>query len=148
MQYAAMFAIVFPSSTVNDFGFAGTECVEGVSSGIEVASCVIDTSNRVIWVTPVMKSSYVTGTALSIQTRNKAIKNPTNLLSVAANSFEVRVYSWNTATAPTLLASNMDYVYLRQKSNFGGSVIATYTAQSVPLHTTFNMRHARMVSEW
>lgn len=87
IQFMKMVSIHFPAATVNDFGFTGQECIEGVSSAIEVLKCVIDVSNRVIWITPVESSSYVTGNLLSIQTRNLAIKNPGTLLSVNANSF-------------------------------------------------------------
>lgn len=145
MQYAKMFSITFPNATTNDFGFTGTECTEGPSSGIEVQSCVIDTSNRIIWITPVQKSTYTTGTSLVIQTRNQAIRNPNTLLSVDAKSFEVRVYTWNTATQPVLLATSLNYVYLRQMSNIP-SAVTTYTSLTVPVHTEFDMSHRRMVN--
>ena len=106
---------------------------------------MIDPNNRIIWITPVIKSTYVTGNLLSIQTRNLAIRNPSTLRSVNAQSFDVRVYTWNTATQPTLSASSLNYVYLRQQSNIP-SAVTTYTNSGVPSHTEFDMSHRRLIS--
>jgi hypothetical protein len=145
MKYTKMISITFPSATVNDFGFAGTECTEGVNSAIEVQSCVIDISNRIIWITPVVKSTYTTGSKLSIQTRNLAIRNPSTLRTLNVNSFDIRMYSWNTAVQPTLSASSLDHVFMRQKSYIPTTLIS-YTTLSIPSHTEFDMSHRRFIS--
>ena len=65
---------------------------------MEIERCWIETGGRVIWIKPVVKTSYTSTMKIKIQTRNLAIRNPTNNRTVYWNRFVVKYYSWENIT--------------------------------------------------
>ena len=97
ISYMKLIAIIFPDPSYvegNNFDLIGQDCVEAVGSEVEIQECWIDTGSRMIWVRPVVKTSYTSNMKIRIQTRNLAIRNPTNNLTLNMNRFTVKFYSW------------------------------------------------------
>ena len=96
LSFVKKIAIIFPTNI--DYIFVETDCLEAPGSQVEIASCVMDPSTKVIWVTPVQKSSYTSNMAVSIQTRNRAIRNPYVNTTTNANQFDIKYYTWQNMT--------------------------------------------------
>lgn len=61
--------------------------MEAPSSQVEIAECYIDTSDEVIWITPVVKETYESNMLIAITTRYMAVQNPISQTSVNLNQF-------------------------------------------------------------
>jgi hypothetical protein len=51
-------SIEMPNSTISDYTLTGRQCVERTDSEFELEDCIIDISNRMVLITPVVKTSY------------------------------------------------------------------------------------------
>lgn len=89
-----LISISFPSAAVSDITFQGKQCFEYSTSVIEVKSCIIDTENRVIWITPVIKTTYSNDHQLIIESAGLAFQNPVSISSLNMNQFVIRYYTW------------------------------------------------------
>lgn len=145
VSFTQLIAFIFPTSSI-DYAFPEADCVESPSSQVEIASCYIDTANGIIWITPVVKSSYASNMAVSITTRNLAIRNPVSNLNLNNNYFQVNYYSWQNITQPGLSPrSNNNYCFL-MINNFPSSSIAySYnpSGYSVPSFRYIHYPHQR-----
>lgn len=88
-----LISIEFPPATTSDLGLQSRECLEYITSTIEVDNCVIDIENRVIWITPVPKASYTDASSLIIQTAGLAIRTAVTL-TTNHNQFTIRYFTW------------------------------------------------------
>jgi hypothetical protein len=103
-----------------------------------VASCYIDTANGIVWITPVIKSTYTSNMAISVTTRNLAVRNPVNNRNTNANQFTVKYYSWQNISQPSLNPiSNDNYCFLIT-NNFASSAISYSLNPSPYALGTFN----------
>jgi hypothetical protein len=128
VSYAQLIAFIFPTNI--DYTLYNTDCVEGAGSIIKVSNCYIDTTNRIIYITPVVSSSYINSNKLQIVTRGLAVGNPVNNIShTNYNQFTVKYYSWMNITQPTVAPlSNNIYCFLILDSN-------TVTSQAISFST-------------
>lgn len=96
ISYMKKIAIIFPNPASEgiDFVLVGQDCVEATGSEVEIEECWIETNGRIIWIRPVIKSSYTSNMKIRITTRDLAIRNPTNNRTVYWNRFAVKFYSW------------------------------------------------------
>jgi hypothetical protein len=137
LSFTQLVAFIFPTWSY-DYAFPESDCVESPSSQVEIASCYIDTSQGVIWITPVIKSSYTSNMAISITTRNLAIRNPVSNINLNNNAFVVKYYSWQNISQPGLAPlSNDNYCFLKI-SNFPSSAISYATYPSIYQVPTFS----------
>jgi len=97
--------------------------MEAPGSQVEIASCVMDPSTKVIWITPVEKSSYTSDMSVSIITRNLAIRNPVSSTTTNANQFSVKYYTWQNISMPSLSPTSNDYHCYLLINNFPSSSI-------------------------
>jgi len=119
-------SIQFPNSTTSDLQLLSRSCIEYITSTIEIANCVIDINNRVIWITPVVKSTYTDASTLILETTGLAIKAPvTN--QVNFNMFVIRYYTWpNTQSNPGITAGSDNWCFMKQDSSNIGSTLITW----------------------
>lgn len=54
-----------------------------------------------IWIRPVVKTTYTSNMNIAIVTRDLAIRNPTNVNNVQYNWFTVKFYSYENITEPS-----------------------------------------------
>jgi hypothetical protein len=122
LSFTQMIAFIFPTSI--DYSFPESDCVESPSSQVEIASCYIDTTQGVVWITPVVKSTYTSNMAVSITTRNLAIRNPVTNINLNNNYFVVKYYSWQNMSKPGLSPLSNDYYCFLKIDNFPSSAIS------------------------
>lgn len=130
VSFTQLIAFIFPTSSI-DFAFPESDCLEHTSSQIEIASCYIDTANGIIWITPVVKSTYTSNMAVSIITRNLAIRNPYFVLSLNKNNFQVNYYSWQNISQPALNPRSNNYYCFLMTNNFISGAISYNTYASM-----------------
>lgn len=112
---------------------------------------MIDIDNRVIWVTPVVKSSYTDSSTLIIETAGLAIKSPlTN--AVNRNQFTIRYYTWlDSQSQPAIGVGSDDWCFMKQDSSqISSSSISkiTYTSSTFSQHTYLSVPDQLYVNEW
>ncbi len=91
----------------------------------------MDTANKVIWITPVQKSTYTSNMTVSILTRNLAIRNPiNNATNMNTNLFVVKYYTWQNISEPSLSPTTNDYHCYLKIANFPSSAITYNTYPS------------------
>ena len=59
----------------------------------------MDASTKVIWITPVQKTTYTSEMVVKVQTRNLAIRNPITNTTTNLNQFTIRYYTWQNITS-------------------------------------------------
>lgn len=107
VSFVQKIAIMFHTS----YNLLNSDCVEGPGSAIKVDTCWIDTVNEIIWVTPVMSSSYKNSDTLEVITRGLAVQNPTATINM--NGFVVKYYTWQNISEPALAPrSNDNHCYM------------------------------------
>lgn len=112
ISYMQLVAFIFPSNS--DYVLFNSDCVEGVGSAVKIDTCWIDTTDRVIYIRPVVSSTYRNNDLLRIVTRGLAVQNPVNNISTTNyNQFTVKYYSWQNISEPTFAPrSNNNYCFL------------------------------------
>ena len=111
IKFTKKIALMFPTNI--DYVFVESDCMEATNSQVEIASCVMDPATRVIWITPVEKTSYTSDMTISIVTRNLAIRNPVVNISTDINQFAVKFYTWQNISIPGLSpTANNNYCFL------------------------------------
>ena len=125
LSFVKKIALIFPTNI--NYIFVETDCMEAPGSQVEIASCVMDPATKVIWITPVEKTSYTSDLSVSIITRNLAIRNPVVNTTTNNNQFGVKYYTWQNITMPSLDPINNNYHCYLQINNFPSATI-THTA--------------------
>lgn len=74
LQYTKQI-VIKPDSTVVDYDFVNSDCVEHFSSEIEVVQCRVDEGMQEIVVT-ILQGVYTNDKKIAIETRGRAIRNP------------------------------------------------------------------------
>ena len=102
-----------------------------------------------IWITPVVKSTYTDANYLRIETTGKAIKNPsTNGVNI--NQFVIRYYTWpDSMTRPTITRGSDDWCFMKQDStNIGSSAISMtqFTSTVYAQHTYLSIPETRYLN--
>jgi hypothetical protein len=115
-----------------------------------VAECFLDTVNEVIWIRPVVKSTYTSDMSVAITTRGLAIQNPVSNYNVNKNLFVIKYYTWQNITEPGLApTSNNNYCYL-MINNLGSSPFSYSPNPSpyyVPTFTYLQYPHQRYYTD-
>jgi len=136
-----LISISFPPFSTYDITIQGKQCFEYSTSTIEVDSCFIDPSNRVIWITPVIKSTYSNDHTLIIESAGLAFSNPITSSSINFNQFVIRYYTWPDGTSnPGIIAGSDNWCFMKQDSSrinsntisFSNTYYTPHTAISVP----------------
>jgi hypothetical protein len=132
-------SIQFPNTTTSDIQLLSRSCIGFPgSSNIEVANCVIDINSRVIWVTPVVKSTYTDAYYLVIETVGLAIRNAINY-QTNLNQFTIRYYTWpNGQSNPGIVAGSDNWCFMKQMTpNIPSSPMtkSSYSTTYYPQHT-------------
>lgn len=87
--------------------------MQAEGSNIEISRCWIDTTNNYIWINVYNQSALAYSGAspltLAFMTRNLGVTNPT--ANVAFSNFQMKFYSWQAATAPTISFADNTYVF-------------------------------------
>lgn len=145
LSFTQLVAFIFPTWSY-DYAFPESDCVESPTSQVEVASCYIDTAQGIVWITPVVKSSYTSNMAISVTTRNLAIRNPVSFINLNNNDFMVKYYSWQNISQPALAPLSNSYYAFLLIDNFVSSGISYSTNPSiyqVPAFTYLKYPHQR-----
>ena len=121
LAFVKKIALIFPSSI--DYVLLESDCIEAPTSQVEIASCYIDTSDRVIWIYPVVKASYTSNMAVSVMTRGLAVRNPISNLNTNNNQFIVKYYTWQNISEPGLSPRSNNYYCYLMINNFPSSGI-------------------------
>jgi hypothetical protein len=104
-----------------------------------------------IWMTPVVKSTYTDASYLRIETVDNAIKTASTL-QTNRNQFVIRYYTWPDSMAkPTLNRGSDDWCFMRQDTTkITSSAISwtTYTTSTYPAHTYLSIPETSYVNEW
>ena len=91
-----------------------------------------------IWITPVVKSSYNDADYLRIETTGLAIKTSENS-KTNKNMFVIRYYTWpDSMSKPSIVRGSDDWCFMRQDSTYIGSSTINnvkYTTAAYPSHT-------------
>lgn len=143
ISYMKLIAIIFPASSTANFVLMGQDCVEAPTSSVEIAECWIVPGSRIIWIRPVVKSSYTSNMNIAITTRDLAIRNPTNVANVYKSWFAIKFYTYENMTEPALdpINSNnycfliidaLPATYWSYSNNPGGSSLGTFTYLKIP----------------
>jgi hypothetical protein len=143
ISYMKLIAIIFPDPSTADFVLLGQDCVEGITSSIEIEECWIVPNTRIIWIRPVVKTSYTSNMNIAITTRDLAIRNPTNVANVYKSWFAIKFYSYENITEPGLDPINNNYycyliinslpsTYWSYSNNPGGYSLGTFTYFKIP----------------
>lgn len=144
-----MLSINFPLTTVGDYVMHNSDCVQDVSSQIEVDACRVDISQRAIYIT-LVAGNHTNGLSISVLTRNRAIRNPMNNYTNAnMRDFIVRFYSWENLTYSS--ANGVSYTYLMMDSTNIQSVATTYSVLVSPVIYPFYVSmfpHTRSINEF
>ena len=122
LSFVKKIAIIFPVNI--DYEFVETDCLEAPGSQVEIASCVMDATNKVIWIYPVEKLTYTSNMPVAIQTRNRAIRNPVVNTTTNINAFTIKYYTWQNITEPSLSPTINDYHCYLKITNFPSSAIS------------------------
>lgn len=77
-----------------------------------------------------VKSTYTSNMAVSIITRNLAIRNPFSTLSLNKNNFQVNYYSWQNISQPALNPRSNNYYCFLTITNFIAGAISYNTYPS------------------
>ena len=109
ITYMKLIAVVFPTSGQADYLLLGQDCVEDPSSEVEIEECWIEQGSRLIWIRPVIKTSYTSDMVISVVTRDLAIRNPVSITTVYKSHFQVKFYSWENTTQPALSPISNSY---------------------------------------
>ena len=94
ISYMKLIAVIFPTSGNADYSILGEDCVEDPSSEVEIEECWMEPGTRLLWIRPVVKTSYTSDMLISVVTRDLAIRNPISVTTVNLNTFTVKFYSW------------------------------------------------------
>lgn len=148
MALVKRISIQFPAYAVYDYTFANTECIEHPSSTIEIEHCWIDTTTYTIWITPVVKPTYINSHNFMIETRGLAIRNPINNGTTNVNAFVIRYYTWTGTSVPVLYANSDDYTFFKQDSTNIGSSVITYVTTYIDKHTDVRILPEHYVNEF
>jgi hypothetical protein len=147
-----LISIQFPPSSTYDIGIMGTECYEYSSSSIEVSSCLLDAVNRVIWITPVIKSIYTNNNPVIVETANLAIQNPVNNVTINFNQFTIRYYTWpDGQDQPNIAAGSDNWCFMKQDSSLIPSNTISFNTFSTTYyspHTYLSVPKQIVVNEW
>jgi hypothetical protein len=86
---------------------------------------VIDINYRVIWITPVVKSTYTDASTLTIETVGLAIRNAVSY-QTNLNQFTIRYYTWpNGQSNPGIVSGSDNWCFMKQMSpNIGSSPLS------------------------
>jgi hypothetical protein len=77
----------------------------------------MDPTNRVIWITPIVKASNNNNQYISIMTQGKAIQNPINVNYLYLYNFVIRYYTWPDGKSnPGITVGSDDWCFLKQDS--------------------------------
>lgn len=143
-------SIEFPSLSTSDMVIQSKQCMEYLTSTIEVAKCVIDPDTRVIWVTPVQKSTYTDSSSLTIQTAGLAIKTAVNL-ATNHNQFTIRYFTWEGDNNPGVTAGSDNWCFMKQDSTRIGSSalpLQDYSSTYYSPHSRISVPESVYVNEW
>ncbi len=144
VSYTQLIAIIFPSNV--DYVVYKSDCFEGAGSVIKVDTCWVDSTNSIIWVKPVVSSSYKNQDKLQIITRGLAIRNPyANYTNSNIELFTVKYYSWMNISQPGVNPrSDNNYCFLAMDSStipsslqsfslyVSGYLTPTYSYEQIP----------------
>lgn len=118
--------------------------MEAPTSSIEIAECWIVPNSRIIWIRPVVKTSYTSNMNIAITTRDLAIRNPTNVANVYKSWFAIKFYSYENITEPSgldpinndyycyLVINSLPNSYWSYSNNPGGVSVGTFTYLKIP----------------
>lgn len=148
MALVKMISIQFPPYSTYDFTFANTECIEHPSSTIEIDKCWIDTTTYTIWITPVIKGSYINSHNFMIETRGLSIRNPVTSTSINLNQFVIRYYTWTGSSVPVLYANSNDFTFFRQDSTNIASSTISFVTSFIDRHTDVKLLPEHYVNEF
>lgn len=145
-----LISIEFPNITTVNIKIEGEQCYQYSSSAIELTTCILDPVNRVIWITPVIKTYYLSST-ISIETAGLAIQNP-SVSSFNLNTFIIKYYTWpDGQSQPTISKDSDNWCFAKQDSS--GLTSQTYTFTSITStyytpHTSITVPKQVYVNEW
>jgi hypothetical protein len=129
-----LISISFPSAS--DITFQGKQCFEYSTSVIEVKSCIIDIDNRVIWITPVVKTTYSNDHQLIIESAGLAFLNPVSATTLNMNQFVVRYYTWPDGQSnPGVVAASDNWCFMKQDSTRISSSTISFNSLSSSYYT-------------
>lgn len=145
-----LISIEFPLFTQYDITIQGRQCYEHSSSGIEISSCVIDPTNRVIWVTPVVKTTNTNNLALVIESAGWAFLNPVKNVTLDINKFTIRYFTWPDGMAqPTFTTGSDNWCFFKQSSTTLSSPTISFTLPNYYTpHTDIKLPKETVVGEW
>lgn len=133
-----LIALIFPQSTESDFSILGEDCVEASTSQVEIEECWLEPGGRLLWIRPVIKDTLTSNMKIAVQTTDLAIRNPLSNSTTNPNWFDVKFYSWENISEPSLSPlSNSIYSFL-YINNFGSTTISYSSNPSSYPTTTFN----------
>ena len=138
ITYMKLIALIFPASSSSDFSLIGEDCVEAPTSDVEIEECWIEPGGRLIWIRPVIKQVYTSNMKIGIITRDLAIRNPLSNSSTNNNWFDVKFYSWENITEPSLSPLSNDVYAFLKVTNFPSSTISYSSNPSSYPTTTFS----------